>query len=83
MNLRLVFSQACVQLLDLDQKKLHRLRKATAIAFFFSDRLNFKILRLSPNCAFDDPKCKLRYCDDFSVFKKAILMKKKPEYDDT
>ena len=81
MNLRLVFSQACVQLLDLDQKKLDSAKPLQL--HFFSDRLNFKILRLLPNCAFDDPKCKLRYCDDFSVFKKAILMKKKPEYDDT
>ena len=81
MNLRLVFSQAYVQLLDLDQKKLDSAKPLQL--HFFSDRLNFKILRLLPNCAFDDPKCKLRYCDDFSVFKKAILMKKKPEYDDT
>ena len=81
MNLRLVFSQAYVQLLDLDQKKLDSAEPLQL--HFFSDRLNFKILRLLPNCAFDDPKCKLRYCDDFSVFKKAILMKKKPEYDDT
>ena len=81
MNLRLVFSQACVQLLDLDQKKLDT-EKPLKLHFFLI-RLNFKILRLLPNCAFDDSKCKLRYCDDFSVLEKAILMKKNPEYDDT
>ena len=53
-----------------------RLRKATTIAFF-------SVPTQIKNSALHDPKCKLRYCDDFSVFKKAILMKKKPEYVDT